>query len=485
METELQDVGVDSPDTTSTEVAESSTAVNTETSEIASGVTTSDAATSTQVESQGEIDPLADIPTLEELQKLAEQKVPHAQALAQLRPAYEGLKAQIDEYKPLEPWREIASTIGDPVQAKDAYDLVRSIHTEAPENPSGFTSRPFLERLEKDSPGAVDQVFADLLTLSIADENGRATTVAREYIKSLQLDPERIDEYRNIDKYRASGVVTAEDLGKIPEKYHEAFKSMSQDAREDLLEIMASKPLVAEENLRNASRALATERFEQDQLQRQKAAEDTAQAKFQQEMVEAVDQDIVTEIQAISDSVHQNLTSQFTFSSDPIVNDLEHTKILSVLGNLQSPYPVYRDMAVKALKAVGVEPNGFEDLANRLSERREAYVRFNAMGDRMQASRALSEATFAKQQILAKVNDYAVRLAKASGERAATAAAQQGSQLAAATARFVPSGNGQMQQGDQNPYSQNPHQIGTQEYFAFNRRVDKEYNLTNASAFGG
>src|SRR6185503_18010148 len=99
-----------------------------------------------------------------------------------------------------------------------------------------------------------------------------------------------------------------------------------------------------------------------EQIQRQKTLEEAAQAKFQSEVAQAVDQDIVTEIQAISDSVHQNLSSQFTFSSDATVNELEHVKILSVLGNLQSPYPVYRDMAVKALKAVGVEPNGFEEL---------------------------------------------------------------------------------------------------------------------------
>jgi hypothetical protein len=449
----------------------------------AGSATASDVATGTQLES--EVDPLKDVPTIEELKALAEQKIPHAQNVLQLREAYEKVKPQLDEYKTLDPWKPIATTIGDPALAQSSYELVTAIHTPNPENPSGFTSRPFLEKLESESPGSVDQLFADTLSFQVPDERGNPSTVVRELVKSWGIDPDRFDDYRNIDKFRASGVVTADDLGKIPEKYHEAFKSMSQDAREDLLEIMATKPLVAEENLRNAQRALSTEKFEQEQLQRQKTAEEAAQAKFQSEVAQAIDQDIVTEIQAISDSVHQNLSSQFTFSSDATVNELEHTKILSVLGNLQSPYPVYRDMAVKALKAVGVEPNGFEELANRLSERREAYVRFNAMGDKMQATRALSEATFAKQQILAKVNDYAVRLAKASGERAATAAAAQGSQLERAQARFVPSGAGQVQQGAQNPYANNPHPVGTQEYYAWYRQIDKANNLTNASVFGG
>jgi len=410
---------------------------------------------------------------------------PQVQAIIQMRSELRERNSRLDSYKPLEPWKEVAESIGDPTIAKSSYELVSSIHTPSAENPSGFTSRPFLERLEAESPGTLDQIFADALVITVPDANGNPSTVVRELYRSHGLDPDRIDDYRNIDKLRASGVVTAEDLGKVPEKYHEAFKSMSQDAREDLLDMLAQKPLVADEVLRNAQRALATEKFEQEQTERQKAAQEAAETKFQSDLAQTIEQDQVSETASIRDSIHQHLSSQFTFSSDPTVNELEHTKILSLIGNLQSPFPVYREMAVKALKAVGVEPNGFDELANRWSDRRAAYKQFEAMGDKMQAARALSESTAAKQQILAKVNDYALRLAKASGERAATAAAQQGSQLAAAQARFVPSGTGQAQQGLQNPYSQNPHPIGSQEYYAFNRKVDKEYSLTNASAYGG
>jgi hypothetical protein len=410
---------------------------------------------------------------------------PQVQAIIQMRGELRERNQRLDSYKPLDSWRPLAESIGDPALAQSAHELVSAIHTPDTNNPSGFTSRPFLERLETESPGAVDQLFSDTLTLQIQDPTGNPTTVVRELVKSWGLDPDRFDDYRSIDTLRASGIVTAEDISKIPEKYHSAFKSLSSAAREDLLAMRETNPVAMEEYLRNANDALEARTWREKDETAKREAQQAAQVKFEQDTAQAVDQDIVTEIKAISDSVHQILSSQFTFSSDATVNDLEHTKILSVLGNLQSPYPVYRDMAVKALKAVGVEPNGFEELANRLSERREAYVRFNAMGDKMQAGRALSEATFAKQQILAKVNDYASRLAKASGQRAATAAAAQGSQLAAASGRFVPTGNGQVPQGTQNPYEANPHQIGSQEYYAFNRKVDKEYSLTNASVFGG
>lgn len=83
------------------------------------------------------------------------------------------------------------------------------------------------------------------------------------------------------------------------------------------------------------------------------------------------------------------------------------------------------------------------------------------------------------------MNDYALKLAQVSGSRLQAQAQQATNQLAAATGRFVPAGNGTTQQGFQNPYEQNPHPIGSQEYYAFNRKVDREYNLTGASMFGG
>jgi hypothetical protein len=251
-----------------------------------------------------------------------------------------------------------------------------------------------------------------------------------------------------------------------------------------LLSLKDTNPAAFEEYLRVAKDSLDAREYRTKEEQARQAAMEQQRAQFEQQVTEAVNADALTEISSIRDSIHQNLSAQFTFSTDPAVNELEHFKILSLIGNLQSDYPVYRDMAVKALKAVGVEPNGFAELANRFTERREAYVRLTQQGRQLEARQALSDATIAKQQVLARVNDYALRLAKSSGERAATAASQQSAQLASASARFVPSGNGQSQQGATNPYEQNPHPFGSQEYFAYIRNLDKANKLTGASMFG-
>lgn len=443
------------------------------------------------VESQEEVDPLKDVPTLEELEKQAGEKVPYAQALANLRTAYEGVKPQLETF---EPWKQVVETVGDPLQAQTAYDIIGLLRSPVEGQPNEFTTKPGIERLDQERPGTANQLFNDLLTYEVPDEKGVVDTLVRHQFRSYGLDPDRINDYRNIDTLRASGVVTAEDLNRIPEQYRDAFKSLSQDGQDDILELIkardsdpatnASFGLRAEEHLRNASAALEAKTWREKDEQAKKDNAENAQREFEQGVQQAVYQDVLTEVKGIHDSIHQNLSSQFTFSSDATVNSLEYGKIMGVLATLQNP--AYRFVAENALKSVGVVLNGFDELANRWEQERGKYISFKASGQEntWDGREALSKATVAKQQLLAKLNDYALRLAKASGERAQQNAAQQEGQLGAASARFVPSGAGQVQSGNQNPYSQNPHPVGSQEYYAFNRKVDKEYGLTNASAYG-
>lgn len=407
---------------------------------------------------------------------------PHVQAIIQMRQELRARDQSLDSYKPLDAWKPVVETIGDPSLAQSHYELVSAIHTPDSNNPSGFTSRPFLERLDQESQGSVQQIFADILSFPEPGPKGEPSTVVRELVRSWGLDPDRVEEYRNIDTLRASGVVTAEQLGKIPDQFHEAFKALSREAQEDLLSLRETNPALAEEHLRNAHRALASEKFQQQQREREQQAEQEKRQQFEQDLTQAVEEGITTEIKSISDSIHQNLSSQWKPSTDDAQNSLEYAKVLSTLATLQ--YPAYRFIAEGALKAVGASMDGFDEIANRWQEQYANHVTFTKMGDKLQAARALSGATLAKQQMVAKLNDYARRLAQVSGERLAGASAQTAGALAAASARFVPSGNGAAQQGDQNPYMSNPHPVGSQEYYAYNRKIDREYQLTGASMFG-
>ena len=485
METETPDVSTDSQGATDSTVTDSSTVV--ETSGESQGGVNATEAQSTQPGQQAEIDPLQDVPTVEELTKLAEQKIPHAAALARLRPAYEGLKTQLSEYQSLDPWKQVATTIGDPALAQSAHELVSAIHTPTEDRvnyPLGYDPTPFITLIDNQSPGAANAMFSAMLRFPDTDPNGRPSTLVRELVRSWGMDPDRVDDYRNIDKLRAaSGVVTATDLAKIPETYRDAFKGMSSAAQEEILDLLDDSPALAEEYLRLADRARASERFEQEQKDRETQARQEEETKLHQRVETAVQNDITAEVKALSDSIHQSLSSQWKPSSDDTVNALEYAKVLSTIATLQNP--AYRFVAEQALKSVGVDLTGFDELANRWLERRSAYTTFNETGDKWQANRALSEATLARQQMLVKLNDFALRLAKAGGDRLQSAASQVEQSLAAASGRFVPNGNGNgAQGGSQNPYEQNPHRVGSQEYYAFNRKIDQQFKLDNASVFG-
>jgi len=434
-----------------------------------------------------EDDPLKDVPSLEELEQQAANKVPYAQALKQLRTAYEGVKPQVDQFTP---WKEVVETVGDPVQAKTAFELVKALRTPV-EGTNEYTTKPFLSQLDTQfGEGTTNQVFHDLLTYEVADENGQVDTMVRHMYRSHGLDPDRIQDYRNIDTLRASGVVTAEDLQLIPTQFHDAFRSLSKDGQDDILELIRARDtnpqygLRAEEHLRNAQDALQAREWREQQVRAEREAAEHQQVELQQKVAQAVEGDISTEVKSIHDSIYQNLSSQFTFSSDATQNSLEHSKIMATLATLQNP--TYRFVAEEALKSAGVVLNGFDELANRWEVERSKFVAYKAAGQEntWDAREALSKSTVAKQQILAKLNDYALKLAQASGERAAGVATQREGQLSAATSRYVPSGNGQVQQGNSNPYMNNPHPIGSQEYYAFYRELDKANKLNGASMFG-
>lgn len=425
------------------------------------------------------------VPSEDELSKLVEQKVPYSEALARLRPAYEGLKTKLAEYEPLEPWKAVAQAVPDPALAQSSYELVNALYTPSTENPSGFDPRPFLEQVEKDSPGTVDQLFATICSFPV-NVDGQVTTVVRELYKAHGLNPDRIDDYRNIDNLRASGIVTEADLAKIPEKYHEAFKALPEDARTDILALKESNPALADQYLRNAERSMASEKFESQQREREQQEQQRQEQQLAQQVENAVTQGVYGKIETWSGSIHQSLSSQWKPSTDEAINDLEYSKVLGTLAALQSPAPAYRAIAEKALSKVGASIDGFDDLVNQWQAAYSAAVTYEQLGqkDSMPARRAAAQATQAEQRLLIKLNDYALKLAQPTSSRIADASTQQASQLAAASSRFVPAGNGTTQQGFENPYSQNPHPVGSPDYYAFNRKIDREYNLTNASVYG-
>ncbi len=406
---------------------------------------------------------------------------PHVQAVMQLRGE---LRNRDQEWKP---WQEVRQQIGDPSIAKDYYELMESLRTPVEGQPNQFTTRNFIEKLDSMSPGIANELFFDLMSYDVPNEHGHVDRMANHFVRSLGLDPTRIEDYRNIDTIRASGAVTADDLAGIPERFHGAFRALSSAQRDDFMlqkDTNGQYSLASMEYLQDKAEALESRQWREQQAQAQQQAAEQQQQAFEAQIEEAFIQDITTEAQSIRDSILKESLSQVTFSSDQTQDMLAKEGIMALLSQIQSPYPYQQQAALAALKAAGVEPNGFGELMNVLEQSRRDYVRHTANRDTLQARTAQAKATTAKQQILARAQDYAIRLAKATGQRVATAASQQNGQLAAATARYVPSGT-QAQNGSSNPYDANPYKDDPTDprYSTWNRQMDKQMGLTGAARF--
>ncbi len=402
---------------------------------------------------------------------------PHVQAVRQLRGE---LRERDREFKP---WKEVVSTIGDPTIAKDYYELMEGLRTPIEGQPNQFTTKNFINKLDSMSPGIANELFFDLMSYEVTDDNGRVDRMANHFVRSLGLDPDRVEDYRNIDTIRASGAVTADDLAGIPERFHGAFRALSSAQRDDFLlqkDSQGQYSLASMEYLQDKSEALEARTWREQQAEQQAQAAQQQQQAFEAQLQGQIVEDITSRAQSIRDSILQKSLSQVTFSSDATQDLLAKEGIMALLSQIQSPYPYQQQAALAVLKQAGIEPNGFGELLNVFEQKRGEYVRFKAMGDQLQARKAEAAATIAEQQILARSQDYALRLAKANGERVAAQASQQNGQLGAATARYVPSG-ATVQGGSSNPYENNPHPVGTQEYYAYYRNLDKQNNLSGAS----
>ncbi len=405
---------------------------------------------------------------------------PHVQAVKQLRGE---LRNRDQEFKP---WKEVVSTIGDPSIAKDYYELMEGLRTPLPDNPNEFTTRPFLEKLDSLSPGIANQLFYDSLNYQVADEQGRVDTMLRHLYRAHGLDPDRIEDYRNIDTIRASGAVTSDDLAGIPERFHGAFRALSSAQRDDFIlqkDANGQYSLASMEYLQDKAEALEARQWRTQQDEAAKRFAQEQQQAFEGRVETEVVEDITSVAQSIHDSILENMSSPesgVTFSSDPTQDYLAKEGILSIVANIQSPLPYQKKMALAAFQKAGIALNGYEEKLNVLEQKRATYVRETARGDVLQARRAKADADIAEQQVRTLANDYALRLAKVTSQRVATAASQQNGQLAAATARYVPSGS-QVQGGSTNPYENNPYQVGTQEYFAHIKKLDRELKVGGAA----
>jgi hypothetical protein len=429
---------------------------------------------------QEENDPFKDVPDLETLRQQAEQKLPNAEALYRIRSAYEAHKA---ETEPLMAWKEVANQFADPSEVLSHRELISKIHSPVPDRPGGFTTQPFLADLEAQSPGTVEQMLIDALSFAAPNETGQMEPLSRQLLRAWKLDPDRLDDYRQIDSRAPAGVVTQDQLSGIDQKYHNAFKALSPAQREDILLQRDSEgnfPTAVMDYLQDKAEALEAREWREQNTQREQQEQQAKQQAFERKTSQAVDADISQIRREMYDSIHKTLADQWKPSTDETQNAVEYAKVLGILPALL--YPEFSFVAENALKQVGVSVDAkFTEIAGALAGAREEFTRYTRQGDQMRARGALSRANLAQAQLNTKLSEYALALANPSAQRLQAQSQTTVNSLKAAAARVVPTGTVQSQNGGGNPYDANPYQLGTPEYRSWNKNMDKQMGLNSAS----
>jgi hypothetical protein len=451
--------------------------------------------TGSEVQPDVQDDPLKDIPDIETLKQQVEQRVPGAAGMLNLRSAYEAHKLETEPLKALEPWKPITEHFSSVDEVLAQRDLIQKIHSPVIDPISNqaksgeFTTVPFIQDLEAQSPGTSDRMFRDLLTFQVNGENGQKDTLVRHLVRSWGLDPDRIDDYKEIDKLAPAGVITQDQLRGIDPKFHAAFKALTSAQREDILSMgqrddygQVTYPSTTLDYLQDKTEALEARQWREQENQRQQQEAQAKQREFEQATNKAVDEDISTVRREMYDSIHQNLASQLKLSSDDLANDSKYDLVMGTLGSLF--YPEFRFAAEKALQRAGmpVDPK-FDETVSAFLGAREKYVRFTRQGDQLQARGALSEANLAKAILNTKLGDYALALSGQAANRSQAQSRELQTSLQGATARVIPSGTTQQTSGS-NPYMENPHPFGSSEYMAYNKRLDRELGVGGAAALG-
>ncbi len=411
-------------------------------------------------EEQAEDDPLKDVPTVEELKQMAEQKIPHAEALSRLRSAYEAAKEQ---NKPFEAWKPVIEQIGDPAQVQANQELFNLLYSPT-NDPNDYSTTPFLQRLEQDSPGSVDKLYRDLTSFQ-TEIDGQRDTVVRHMVRSWGLNPDNIEKYRQLENGQlpvASGIVNPEQLASIPAQFHEGFKSLPSQAQQDILALSQSPEesnrLTAQTYLQHAQNSVESQKFREQIQQQQEAQRKAEEAQLEQTIQTESEQAIEQITSEIYSSIHQSLASQVKISANEIENEAYLTGVMSNLYTLLDPAgrkltlePLLQKLNISLDSTIAGQQVPFDQTVQRLIERTSAAKRFEHYGDQRRAQIAKSEAAQARGILTAKLNQIALKLAQPTANARANGNGNLG-----ATARQVPNGNGVQQQNGNSPFALPP-----------------------------
>lgn len=272
----------------------------------ASGVTTDVQDSTTQTQD----DPLANIPSLDELK--AQENAPYAKGLAQLREAYEALKPK---YSELETQHAVFAPFQDKFSASEEIQSLVDMRESLLgwENQNGQlvpSTERFIQSLD---PQRAEFLFADLADGMSVGPNGQQIPRMDKALQFVAQDPERrANALRILGAVEPSAVApqwqpTEEQLSVVKDELKDTFKKLPYDKREAL---STNDPEFINDYLskEKLSNDLIQER--EQRAQRDQEAFQQREQMLQQEAARAGDNHVRTQLNEALTTFHNSVVDQ-------------------------------------------------------------------------------------------------------------------------------------------------------------------------------
>lgn len=368
-----------------------------------------------------------------------------------------GMRGQLrvlgDAVRELQPLR-VYQQYGDPQAVESRLQLAKLLYTpvrgsdgKPVRDPNTqtirITTKPFVEYIDKASPGLPEQLLVDLLALETENEHNVKEPLVNQVFRFYKLDPQRLPQYQNIDKLiaRSSAAVTLEELAEIPSEYHDAYRSIPPSIRAAWASY--EKP-DQDRMLEDYKGKLDDAKFKEDQRREAEARKAREDAEYAAHVATKQDQYLSTVRRERTAALVQSLTQQVTFSADANTNKVMVGQLVSTMAQLLDPS--WRFVAEEnVLAPLGLKlDHTFDEALARFEENANESVALELSGNTDRATDARATATSAANQLMARIAIYALKVARAQGATVVERAATQAAQLAAATAVRPGPGNGQV-----------------------------------------
>lgn len=329
-------------------------------------------------------DPLAGVPTLEELQ--GKENVPYAKAVAQLRGAYEPLKTQFDELNTkFQPFEPVADRFQTPEEVQNVVKLSDALNKYSPDPDTGAL-RPdlsdFVAQVSADDPVRADHLTSALIWGQTKHPGtGQPVTRAELVLQVMAADPElRAHALRTLGGVEPSAVPapswtpSEEELNKIndPENptaegraLQEVYKKLSYEERDEL---KLSSPEFVKSTLRTVQQNQLLQANEERRVEGERQAQVQAEQRVEQEANTAGEQAVEQGFKEGLTNFANHIYETWTPTDNPIVNRREGAQV--VLSVVALSHPDTRWAGEQMLKEMGINSQDLEPL----NKARESYA---------------------------------------------------------------------------------------------------------------